>query len=167
MPVVRQIYWKAVIPQIAIIVGCVLVAHQILPRGWRGNSVLFGALFYWLFCRIMRSIFTKDHRAGMKAYQAQRFEKAITHFEASCRYFQAHPRLDRWRSLLFGVSSLNSYQTMALCNAAFCHAQMGNGQKATEVYEEALRTNPDCTLAKTSLAMLRSMGPAASAPAAS
>ena len=161
MPVVRQLYWIALIPQFTAIVVLAIVVHVVRPGLEIPFDIFIAALAYFIFCRAMRATFVRDHRKGMKAYRAQKFQDAISHFEASHRFFSAHRGLDRWRSLLFGVASQNPYRVIALCNMAYCYSQAGDGQKAIKLYEQALQEQPDCTLAKASLNMLRS---ASSAP---
>jgi tetratricopeptide (TPR) repeat protein len=163
MPVVRQLYWMELIPQfiaIALLAGIPYVAFPDLDVPF---DVFIAALVYLIFCRVMRAKFVRDHTSGMKAYHAQRFQDAISHFEASYRFFSAHRGLDRWRSLLFGVASRNPYRVIALCNMAYCYSQAGDGAQAIKLYEQALHEKPDCTLAKASLNMLRSVSSASDA----
>jgi len=121
MPVVRQLHWIGLIPQFIAIAVLAVIAHM----AWSDSGVLFdlliAALAYLIFCRLMRATFVRDHRSGMRAYHAQKFHEAISHFEASYQFFSAHRRLDTWRSLLFGVASPNPYRVIALCNMAYCY----------------------------------------------
>ena len=48
-----------------------------------------------------------------------------------------------------------SYREMALCNAAFAYAQVGEGTRAIQLYEQTLREFPSSSLATSSLQMLR------------
>jgi hypothetical protein len=157
MPVVRQWQWRGLIPQFAAIAALAVVVHIAFPNLDLPLDICVAALVYMLFCRFMRTRFARDHKNGMKAYHAQKFREAITHCEASYRFFSAHRWLDQGRSLFFGIASPNSYRVIALCNMAYCHAQSGDGQKARELYEQALREQPNCTLASASLNMLHSV----------
>lgn len=156
MPVVRQLQWEGLVSQFFAVAVLTVIAHLIVPAAGIPEDVFIAGLTYLIFCRVMRARFVRDHREGMKAYHSQRFEDAISHFDASYRFFSAHRNLDSWRSLLFGVASSNPYRVIALCNMAYCWSQAGNGQRAIELYEQALQEKPDCTLAKASLNMLRS-----------
>jgi tetratricopeptide (TPR) repeat protein len=163
MPVVRQLRWIELIPQFVAIAVLAFVTHMIIPSDETIVDILLAALIYLIFCRTMRAIFVSHHRDGMKAYHDEKFQEAISHFEASYKFFVAHPWLDTTRSLLFGVSSQNSYRIIALCNMAYCYSQAGDGQRAINLYEQALSEKPDCKLAKASLKMLRSVSPASEA----
>ena len=46
---------------------------------------------------------------------------------------------------------------MGLSNIAFCYSQIGNGQKATEYYQQSLNDFPDNGIAITALNMLNSV----------
>jgi tetratricopeptide (TPR) repeat protein len=158
-PVVRQLQWSQLIPQIFAISVLAFFGRLLFPSV-RIFSVLVGAaLVYLVFCRISRALFLRDHQAGIADYQAGRFAEAIKHFEASRAFFSQHPRVDSFRSLLFGVAGPNPFRIVALCNMAYCYSQLGDGAGAISLYEQALAESPDCALARASLNMLRSTSP--------
>lgn len=159
MPVVSQLQWTGLIPQFAAIALLAVITYIVLPDSGIPLDIFIGAMAYLVFCRVMRAKFVRDHKNGMRAYHAQKFQDAISHFDASYRFFSAHRRLDAWRSLLFGVAGPNPYRVIALCNMAYCYSQTGDGQQAIKLYEQALHEKPDCALAKASLNMLRSVSP--------
>jgi tetratricopeptide (TPR) repeat protein len=163
MPVVRQLNWMGLIPQFVAIGIFAVIAHAAFPDLDVPFDIFIAALAYFIFCRVMRAKFVRDHRSGMRAYQAQRFQEAISHFEASYQFFATHRQLDTWRSLLFGVASPNTYRVIALCNMAYCYSQAGDGQRAIKFYEQALHEEPGCALARASLNMLRSVSPTSDA----
>jgi tetratricopeptide (TPR) repeat protein len=155
MPTVSQFAWSQLIPQclaVLLLSLGVYAAHLDV-----GTSLFFGALIYLIICRLMRSKYTREFSAGVRAYKSERFDDAIRHFEASRVFFLAHPQIDRWRSLLLGVASRHPYRVIALGNMAFCYGQIGQGKRAIELYEQALQECPDYKLAKASLGMLRSV----------
>lgn len=47
---------------------------------------------------------------------------------------------------------------MGLCNIAFCYSQIGNGQKAKDYYEQALKEFPENGLATAGLNIIKSVG---------
>ena len=159
MPVLRQLQWMGLIPQFVAITVFAVIVHVVLPNQGIPVDIFIAALVYLVFCRVMRARFARDHKSGMRAYHAQEFREAISHFEASYRFFSTHRWLDTWRSLLFGVASPNPYRVIALCNTAFCYTQIGDGQQAIKLYEQVLHEEPDCALAKVSLKMLHSVSP--------
>ena len=159
MPVVRSLAWTQLVPQVAAI-GVLAVLGHILFRHARISSVVFGAAAaYLVLCRLSRAAFLRDHYSGIAAYRAERFADAIKHFEASRAFFLQHPRVDSFRSLLFGVAAPNPFRIVALCNMAYCYSQLGDGARAVSLYEQALSEFPDCALARASLNMLRSTSP--------
>jgi hypothetical protein len=163
MPVLRQLQWVGLMPQFFAIAVLAIIVRVAFPNLGVPVDIFIGALVYLIFCRVMRASFVRGHKSGMSAYRAQQFQDAISHFEASYRFFSTHRWLDTWRSLLFGVASPNPYRVMALCNMAYCYAQTGEGQRAIELYEQALHEEPDCALAQASLNMLRSVSPTSNA----
>jgi tetratricopeptide (TPR) repeat protein len=156
MPVVRQIDWSQLIPQVIAIAVLTVIIHLLVVSLEIPTAVALAALVYLIFCRIMRALFAREQSAGIADYRAGRFPDAIKHFETSHRFFSQHPWLDAFRSLLFGVAGPNPYRIIALCNIAYCYSQLGDGARAIEIYKQVLSESPGCTLARASLNMLRS-----------
>jgi tetratricopeptide (TPR) repeat protein len=159
MPVVRQLYWPGLIPQWIAILLLAVIVYFCFPMATIFPSLVAGAVIYLVICRSLRALLVRDHTRGMAAYRAGNFQEAISHFQASHRFFSAHRRLDSWRSFVFGVASRNPYRVIALGNMAYCHGQLGEGAKAIELYEEVLREAPDHTLAKSMLNLLKAVPP--------
>src|SRR4051812_11638021 len=113
MPVLRQLQWVGLIPQFVAIAVLAITVRVAFPNLEVPVDIFIGALLYLIFCRVMRARFARDHKSGMRAYHAQKFQDAISHFEASYRFFSTHRWLDTWRSLLFGVASPNPYRVIA------------------------------------------------------
>lgn len=122
-------------------------------------AILFGAIAHFLIYRIAHAVFTSEQRRGIKLLRQQKFAESASCFEASYAAFQHRPWADRFRWLLLGSANSMSYREMALCNAAFCYGQIGNGARTTALYEQALREFPDSGLAAASLNLLRSVQP--------
>lgn len=154
LPVARQLYWPGLLPQFGAITLIDLAIFQFTDTDFAVSTLLAAGL-YWLACGVMRRFFANDQRLGMRAYRASKFEEAVGHFKNSYDFFTKHPWLDRYRFLLLGTSSVNPYRTISLCNMAFCEAQLGHGNRAIELYEEALKLTPDCAIAQVALRMLR------------
>ena len=156
MPVVRSLAWSQLIPQVAAIGVLAVIGHILFPHARVSSVVFAAAAAYLVLCRLSRAAFLRDHYSGIAAYRTGRFADAIKHFEASRAFFLRHPRLDSLRSLLFGVAGPNPFRIVALCNMAYCHSQLGEGDRAISLYERALSESPDCALARASLNMLGS-----------
>ncbi len=157
MPVIRELYWPGLIPQCIAIALLAIIAGLTFPALTVSQMTVVAAVIYLIICRSLRGLLVRDHRRGMKAYRAGRFHEAISHFQASQKFFSAHRQLDAWRSFIFAIASYNPYRVIALGNMASCYAQLGDRAKAIELYEQVLSEVPDHTLAKTSLNVLKSV----------
>ena len=158
-PVVRQLYWPGVIPQVVAVAALSAGAWFIVPASDGGQAIVAGGALYIVSCRAMRLLLVRDHTRGMQAYRAGRFRDAIAHFDASRRFFSTHPWLDASRSLVFGVASRNPYRVIALGNMAYCHGQLGEGIEAVALYERVLQEAPGHAVARASLNLLRASVP--------
>lgn len=150
VPIVRQIAWVSLIPQLAVMAILIWLAWMLgLPE-----PVLMGAAAYLVLSVALRTAIARDHRKGMALVKRARFAEAIPYFEAAYRRFVRRPWLDRHRFILLLSSSRMSYKEIALCNIAFCHGQLGDGAKAREYYERALQESPGSAIATTALRFL-------------
>ena len=156
-PVVRLAHWPSFFLQLLIILAVFLAIHILLPVASVDQKLMLAAFAYIAFCRLMRALFIKDYTKAVKAYHQSRFEDAARYFAASHEFFVKHPNIDRWRWLIFGVTSPYSYRVLCLGNQAVCYTQLGQAKKAIALYEEALREEPNYRLAKFSLDGLRAV----------
>jgi tetratricopeptide (TPR) repeat protein len=118
-------------------------------------AFLVSAVAHSVFARIMRAWLTANFQRGVSLLRASRFSDAAPAFECSYAELGRRPWIDRFRFVLLGAASAMSYREMALCNAAFSYSQVGDGARAIQLYEEALREFPNSSLAASSLQMLR------------
>lgn len=142
IPVVRQIGWLSVFPQLAFIAFCILIGWLFLPRSEPMAPVVFGVALYLLISNFVRGILTRHHRRGVSRLKAGDFAGAIPSFQAGYDYLARHAWIDRWRYLVLLSSSRMSYREMALCNIAFAYAQLGDGVRSRQTYERVLREFP-------------------------
>lgn len=164
-PLMRSVSWLALCFQV-MLVGAVAFVLQLALRlpDWP-IAFFIAAIVHLVFSGVMRSWLTRDHRAGIKRFRRGAFAEAAPLFEASHAAMVKRPWIDRFRWILLGSASTMSYREMALCNAAFCYSQVGDGARAVALYERALQAFPDSGLATASLKMLRSVQtPAAASP---
>lgn len=85
---------------------------------------------------------------------AEQFLEAIDAFQKSVEFIIRHHWIDKYRWAVLLSSSSMSYHEMGLANIGFSYAQLGDGKMARYFYQECLKVNPDCNLAKCSLKML-------------
>jgi hypothetical protein len=158
LPTVRQIYAPALIPQVLAIAVLSIAFHLWLPSKSWPYAVFLGALTYLIYCRIARAIVLRHHSAGIVAYKARRFDEALRHSRASFEYFERHVLIDRYRSLVLGAASSNSFRTIALINSAYGEAMRGNRAQAVSLFRQVLSETPDCANAEFGLKMLQGSG---------
>ena len=149
-PIVKQVSWLAVIPQLFALVVAILIASRLFPD----NGVLWGAGAFLLYSFGSRNLITRAHRAGIALVKRQQFEAAIPRFQKSLEFLDRHPWIDRLRAIVLMSPSAMSYREMALANIAFCYSQVGRGQEARHYYERCLERYPASGLASSALRMM-------------
>lgn len=156
VPVVREMAWIAVLPQLAIL--ALFVGTATAVRGaYDGRAVMLGAGAYLALSFVLRRALASQHRIGVRLMKTLRFEEALPFFEKSADYFGRHPVVDKFRSITLLSASRMSYREMALCNIAFGLSQLGRGAEARAAYERVIREYPDNALASAALRMLSSV----------
>jgi tetratricopeptide (TPR) repeat protein len=154
VPIIRQISWISIVPQL-VIIGLLFFLYHVADFG---DPFIMAALTWSLLAIGLRNLIAKKHRQGIKLVKLQKFKEAIPFFEQSFEYFTKNKRVDKYRFLTLLSISKMSYRESALCNLAFCHSQTGAGLKAKEYYKQVLAEYPENGLAKAGLNMLNSIG---------
>lgn len=152
VPVVRQISWLSVIPQI-IVIGSLIFLYDLADFG---DPFLLAVFTYLILAFGLRYFIATNHSRGMTLTKKQRFEEAIPWFEKSVDYFDKNHWIDKYRFFTLLSSSKMTYKEMGLCNLAFCYSQTGNPQKVKEYYEQVLKEFPENGLAVAGLNFLKS-----------
>jgi tetratricopeptide (TPR) repeat protein len=152
IPVIKQVAWISLIPQIAFILILISIYNQF---GFK-DAGLYGALTYLILSMGLRYFIPKNHREGMKLTKNNQFEKAIPEYGKSYQFFTKNDWVDKYRFITLLSSSKMNYREMALCNIAFCYGQIGNGTKAIEFYQKTLVEFPENAIAESALKMLNS-----------
>ncbi len=150
VPIIRFIAWFSFIPQLCIMALLVYILHLFNVK----EPFMWGALLYLALFYSLRNLVAKDHRAGIKLVREQHFADAIPLFEKSVSYFSKNKWVDTYRFITVLSSSKYTYKEMGMCNVAFYHAQIGNGQKATEYYQAVLKEFPKNGIAIAALNMM-------------
>jgi tetratricopeptide (TPR) repeat protein len=91
---------------------------------------------------LIRYTITRHHVKGLRLVKARRFEEAVRAFEQNLAFFNKHPNLDKWRSLIFLSAARYGYREMTLLNLAYVYGQMGKGARAEQYYQTVLQLNP-------------------------
>jgi tetratricopeptide (TPR) repeat protein len=152
-PIVRQVSWPAVLPQVVALGGAVAIAYVLGGPA----AAPWGALAYLAYSMGSRQLIARDHRAGIRLVKQQRFAEAIPRFERSFNFFERHLWIDRFRSIVLMSPSAGSYREMALANIAFCYGQIGDGERSRFYYQKCLDLFPGSGLATAALRMLDSV----------
>ncbi len=154
---VHRIAWLSIVLQLLSIFILAEVFHVFIISY---NSALNLALCVYLSALfLLRNLVPRNHRKGVRAFKAGDYLQAIAEFDKSYEFFTRHPWIDRYRFLVLLSSSRISYTEMALINAAYCYAQVGDGQKAVEFYKKTLHQFPDSEIAKGGLNMIYALNP--------
>ncbi len=151
-PVIKQVAWISLIPQIPFIFLLIAIYHYL---GFK-DPAFYGALTYLTLSMGLRYFIPKNHRRGIQLFKTNQYEKAISEYKKSYDYFTRNEWIDKYRFITLLSSSKMNYREMALCNIAFCYSQIGNGTKAIEFYKKTLEEFPENGLAESALKMLNS-----------
>lgn len=149
-PVLRQISWLSVLPQLAAMVLSVGICNVFLSSDGNFASIT-GLLIYLGYSYGSRWILLKSHNYGMMLTNQERYAEAIDKFEASYRFFSKYAWVDRYRSLTMMSSAKHSYREMALINIATCNVQIGNIEQAKLHYARTLQEFPNNSMAQDAL----------------
>ena len=153
IPILRQIAWLSLIPQLFFLVCIITLSKHI---GFR-DCVTAGVIIYLVIFFMLRFGIPIYHRKGVALYKKGLFKDAIPYFEKSYEFFKKNKWIDRYRYITLLSSSSASYTEMALLNIAFCYGQDGDGGKSIEYYKKTLSEFPKSELAKASLRMYESV----------
>ena len=148
-PVVRQVAWLSILPQLMLMAILIALAY------WAGTEsyIFAGAIAYLVIAMALRRLIPQDHRAGISLARRQQFAQALPCFERSYDFFCRHRWLDDWRYITMCSSSRISYREMSLLGAAYCHGQLGDGGKARDCYQRTLKEFPGSQMAEQALKM--------------
>lgn len=152
-PVVRQIAWIALIPQL-IVIGILIAIFYFANTQ---DPFLYGAFTYLILSILLKYLFAKAHRQGMYLVKQKKFQESIPFFERSYDFFSKYSWIDKYRFITLLSASKMCYREMALNNIAFCYSQIGDGQKAIKYYIRTLNEYPDNMLAKTALTFINTI----------
>lgn len=153
VPIVRQISWPAAIPQLIAIFVAIAIAYVLGAP----DAILCGGMVYLAYSIGSRRLIPRAHRAGIRLMKQEKFADAISKFQESFDFFERHPWIDRFRSIVLMSPSATSYREMALANIAFCYGQLGNGDQSRAYYQKCLERFPNSGLAKSALRTLDSV----------
>jgi hypothetical protein len=153
-PVVRRISWPAFALQMAMLITVLMAAKYVAPGA---DAVLWIVGGFLVLTLALRFLVPRAHRRGIRYVRSGQYEPARECFLESYAFFTRHAWIDRYRAITLMSASYMSYREMALCNAAFCCTQIGEGQQARQLYQQALEEFPHSGMAATALNVLSSV----------
>lgn len=157
-PVIRSTSWRMVVPQIVIMIVLVVLVAVVLKPQPPVLAVTLGAGIYLLYSYGSRWLLLKPHKQGLRLAFAGEYHAAIASHEASLRFFERHPWIDRFRAITLMTPSAFSYTEMALMNIAYCYGQLGDIQAAQAFYQQTLNLYPDNEVAAAALNFIDAAG---------
>lgn len=150
-PVHRPIAWWSVVPQLAVMAMLIIIAAIVLRPNPIILAATYGAAVYLIYSNLSKAILLKSHREGMRLSRNGDYEQAIAKYQESYRFFSKYPWIDRYRFIVTLDSAAIRYREMALINAGYCCAALGDLPRAAQYCERALAEFPDSELAKNNL----------------
>ena len=157
IPVVRYTSWPMVIPQLITMALFTGISVLLLWNPLQLLSVSLGLFAYLLFAFALRHFLTYDHRQGMVLVKREDYQRAITMFEKSFRFFSDHAWIDRYRAWTIQSPSGYTFREIALTNIGFCHLQLGDIAQAKAVYTRVLDEYPGNALARSTLNVIETV----------
>jgi tetratricopeptide (TPR) repeat protein len=141
-PTFKFTCWIRTIPFLLAILLLTAAFHavHVCPH-WTCN-LLAGVIVVVAYRYLIRYTLMRHHMKGLRLVRAQRFEEAIRAFEQNLAFFDRHPNLDKWRSLILLSSSRYGYREMTLLNLGYAAAQMRQGARSEQYYKRVLDLNP-------------------------
>jgi tetratricopeptide (TPR) repeat protein len=146
-PIVKQVSWVAAIPQLAVYFSAIVVAERLGAP----DPLIFGIAPVFIYSISVRQLVPHHHRKGMSFFKKALWYEALKEFEASYEFFSNNGWIDHYRSVILMSCTRMSYREMALLNQVFCHTQIGNGEKAKDIYKVTLEQFPDSQIAQAAL----------------
>ncbi|GMV98973.1 MAG: hypothetical protein AMXMBFR84_01130 [Candidatus Hydrogenedentota bacterium] len=151
VPVVRPVAWASALIQIPVVVGFILLFR---PMGYP-LGIAVAAVTYVVLSYSFRTYVNRHHSRGMRRIWAGDHAGAIPEFEKAYDYFSRHSWIDKYRYVW--SSSRLAYREMALCNAAYCHMQLGNVSAAKSSLRKAVEEFPKGHMASATLNMIETI----------
>jgi len=117
-------------------------------------GLIVGSCLYLVLANVLRGIFLKHHKRGIRLMGHHHFAEAIDQFSLSHDFFEKHKTIDKYRFLTMFMSSKLSYRQMALFNLASCYAAKRRFNEAKEKFEQLLHTAPPDETVQEALAII-------------
>lgn len=94
-PIVRQIAWIALLPQL-ILMGLLIFIFSLIISPI-DTAFIYAMVTYLAISLILRRAIPYNHRKGISLYKAGKYPQAIEEFEKSYDFFGKHSWIDKYR----------------------------------------------------------------------
>lgn len=142
------------IPIVLAVLVLIMLFVTILPDEIDRLGFIFGPFVFFLYYFGIRKLLTGQLQKGLKAFDKDNWDESIVFFESTYDFFNRHPWIDKYRSIVLMESSAIEYREMALMNIAVAYGQMGNQDKVRQYCEWTLREFPESIVAKNTLRLI-------------
>ncbi len=153
-PIVRQVAWLALLPQLLFMGLLVFLYWSALKSLY---AVFFGLITYLFLSVLLQFTVSKRHRRGIMYYKASKYTEAISEYKRSYDFFSKHPWVDKLRFITLLSASRISYTEMALLNIAYCYAMLEDVAAMKLYYQKAIEEFPNSEMAKQALKMIQAV----------
>ncbi len=154
-PIVRQIAWISIIPQL-LFMAILYVIYSIFIESIF-LALYFTCITYLFISLILKLSMQRNQRKGIVLSKAGKYEQAIEEFQKSYAFFSKHNWIDKYRFITLLSSSKVSYREMALLNIAFCYSQIKDGKNSKTYYLKTIEQFPNSEIAHASLKMIEAI----------
>ena len=110
-------------------------------KDW-GYAVCAGALTFLTLAAVLRGIFLRHHRQGMRQLRRKNYREAAAAFQKSQDFFEKHPIIDRLGMITMLSTNAFPYRQMALNNLGLCLSCTGDPQAALAIFQTLQTINP-------------------------
>lgn len=148
-PIVRQVAWLSILPQL-LVMGVIVLVFTLLIEPFL-KALIVAMIAYLTISNLLERGIPHNHRKGILLSKKGDYHQAIEKFEKSYDFFNRHSWIDKYRYITLLSSSRVSYTEMSLTNIAFCYAQIGKRELTKQYYEKTLKLFPDNEMARKAL----------------
>ena len=154
-PIIRQVTWLSMLPQL-FIMGLLVLGFALLIERFL-TALIVAMITYVTISNLLERGIPHNHRKGISLSNKGDYYQAIEEYKKSYDFFSRHSWIDKYRYITLLSSSKKSYTEMSLINIAYCYVQIGDREQTKQYYEKALALFPDNEMAKRALNIISTL----------
>ncbi|WMJ87662.1 tetratricopeptide repeat protein [Anaerocolumna sp. MB42-C2] len=144
LPVVKQTKYSYVLLSSILLI---IISYGIFLLMGISFPIEESLIVYLVISYTGKAILPKNHKKGLNYIKNNQYDDAIVEFHESYVFFSKYKWVDKYRHIVMLSTSQFSYIEMALVNMAYCYGQIGQIEKAKELYQQVLNEFPDNQIA--------------------